>query len=229
MSSNASTAGSFDESRFLKRTRTVHFVRLGLSVIATAGAIAVIACEAVPLRHHQDTAQWASIGLALWPLNLDVRPTIASLACGCVIAVLNLAYAVVALLPSPHPRIGLLNSYAMTSSFAGFLTALVGVTFTIYRPSASYPSGFSRGETLQSWTCKWKAPGGLGTAPIEFSRDCIATRAGFGLLCTLLGLEILMALAAIAGTLAQRDVSRRREENARIEKLDFAAKQVYQA
>ena len=100
MSSNASTAGSFDESRFLKRTRTVHLVRLGLSVIATAGAIAVIACEAVPLRHHQDTAQWASIGLALWPLNLDVRPTIASLACGCVIAVLNLAYAVVALLPS---------------------------------------------------------------------------------------------------------------------------------
>lgn len=100
MSSNASTAGSMDESKFLKRNRALHLTRLGLSALITTGAIAVIACEAQPLHHYKTTAQWESAGLALWPLNLDVRPTIAGLACGCVIAALSLVYMVVALLPS---------------------------------------------------------------------------------------------------------------------------------
>jgi hypothetical protein len=100
MSSNASTAGSMDESKFLKRNRALHWARLGLSLLITTGAVAVIACEAVPLHHYKTTAQWATEGLALWPLNLDMRPTIGALACGCVIAALNLVYVVVALLPS---------------------------------------------------------------------------------------------------------------------------------
>ncbi|KAJ5490778.1 hypothetical protein N7539_002345 [Penicillium diatomitis] len=229
MSSNTSMAGSMEESNFLKRTRTVHWARLCLSVLTTAVAVAVVACEAVPLQHHQNTAQWASIGLVLWPLNLDVRPNIAALACGCVVGVLSAAYTIVALLPSPHPRIKLLNSYSSASSFAGFLTALVAVTFSIYRPSASYPSGFTQGETLQSWTCKWKASNGAQSAPVDFSRDCHATQAGFALVCTLLALQILMGFAAIAGTLAQRDVARRREENTQLEKLEIATKQLYHA
>jgi hypothetical protein len=89
-----------DESNFLKRNRSLHLARLGLSLLITTGAVAVVACEAVPLQHYQTTTQWATAGLALWPLNLDMRPTIAALACGCVIAVLNLVYVVVALLPS---------------------------------------------------------------------------------------------------------------------------------
>lgn len=100
MSSNTSTAGSMDESNFLKRNRALHLARLGLSLLITTGSVAVIACEAVPLHHYKTTAQWATEGLALLPLNLDMRPTIAALACGCVIAALNLVYVVVALLPS---------------------------------------------------------------------------------------------------------------------------------
>ncbi len=89
-----------DESNFLKHNRSLHLARLGLSLLIITGAVAVVACEAVPLQHYQTTSQWATAGLALWPLNLDMRPTIAGLACGCVIAVLNLVYVVVALLPS---------------------------------------------------------------------------------------------------------------------------------
>ncbi|OOQ86918.1 hypothetical protein PEBR_19172 [Penicillium brasilianum] len=217
MSSNASTAGSMDESKFLKRNRVIHSTRLGLSALITTGAIAVIACEAQPLHHYKTTAQWASAGLALWPLNLDVRPTIAALACGCVIAALNL----------PHSRIKLLNSYASASAFSGFLTSLIGIVFIIYRPSASYPSGFSEGETLHSWTCKWDSSSGTTSSPVHFARDCHETRAGFAMLCVLLGFEILMGLAAAAGTWSQRDVSRRRDEQVQLEKLEVATKQAY--
>lgn len=106
MSSGSSFAGSqahssdMQESTFLKRSRAIHLGRLALSFLILTGAIAVIACEAVPYRHYISTAKWASAGLALWPLNFDLRPTIAAMSCGCVIAVLNLIYIITGLLPS---------------------------------------------------------------------------------------------------------------------------------
>lgn len=106
MSSNSSTAGShpystdMEESTFLKRNRLIHWARFGLSVLITIAAIAAVACEAVPLRHYNDTSKWSSDDLPLWPVNFDLRPTIAALACGCVITALNLVYVVAALLPS---------------------------------------------------------------------------------------------------------------------------------
>ncbi|KAJ5205012.1 uncharacterized protein N7498_005891 [Penicillium cinerascens] len=233
MSSGSSTAGSqahssdIQESAFLKRSRAIHLGRLCLSFLILIGAVAVIACEAVPFQHYKSTVQWANSGLALWPLNFDLRPTVAALSCGCVIAVLNLIYVVVALLPSPHSRIQTLNTCASTSAIAGFITALIGLLFIIYLPSSTYPSGFSENETLHSWTCKWKTNTGNTPAPIHFTRDCQETRAGFALLCVLLGLEIAMGVGAALGSYFQRDVSRRREEEFQLEKVEVATKQVY--
>ncbi|KAJ5126545.1 hypothetical protein N7448_007324 [Penicillium atrosanguineum] len=229
MSSGSSTAESSDmqESAFLKRSRAIHLGRLSLSFLILTGAIATIACEAVPFRHYTSTAKWASAGLALWPLNFDLRPTIAAMSCGCVIAVLNLIYVVIALLPSPHSRIRVLNTCASTSAIAGFITALIGLLFIIYLPSSAYPSGFTENETLYSWTCKWKNTSST-TTPLHFSRDCHNTRAGFALLCFLLGLEIVMGVGAALGSYFQRDVSRRREQEFQLEKLEIATKQVYQ-
>lgn len=89
-----------DEAKVLKRTRTLHWNRLILSSLIFGAAIAIIACEVVPFQHYKSTSRWASSGLALWPLNFDLRPTVATLSCACVIAVLNLIYILVALLPS---------------------------------------------------------------------------------------------------------------------------------
>ncbi|CAI7599998.1 unnamed protein product [Penicillium glandicola] len=234
MASNSSLVGSggtyssdMEESKFLKRNRVIHFARLGLSFLTFGVAIAVVACEAPPLRHYKNTSQWASAGLALWPLNFDLRPTIAAISCGCIITILNLVYIAVALLPSPHSRIRPLNIYASTSAIAGFVTALVGILFMIYLPSSDYPAGFSKNETLHSWTCKWKT-GTSGTkTPRHFDRDCINTRAGFVLLCVLVGMEVLMGLVAALDMWFQRDISRRRAEQFQLEKLEIATKQVY--
>ncbi|CRL28534.1 unnamed protein product [Penicillium camemberti] len=234
MTSNSSLTGSggayssdMEESSFLKRNRVIHLARLGLSFLIFGVAIAVVACEAPPLRHYKNTSQWASAGLALWPLNFDLRPTIAAISCGCVITILNLVYITVALLPSPHSRIKSLNIYASASAIAGFSTALVGILFIIYLPSSDYPAGFSKNETLHSWTCKWKTGTSSTSTPRHFDRDCVNTRAGFVLLCVLLGMEVLMGLVAAVGTWFQRDVSRRRAEQFQLEKLEIATKQVY--
>lgn len=95
-----------DEAKFLKRNRSLHWNRLALSSLIVATAIAIIACEVVPYRHYKATSQWASSGLTLWPLDFDLRPTIATLACGCVIALLNSVYILVAVLPSVSLQFG---------------------------------------------------------------------------------------------------------------------------
>ncbi|KAJ5312008.1 hypothetical protein PENANT_c022G04479 [Penicillium antarcticum] len=231
MNSTSSLAGSgrayssdMEESTFLKRNRVIHFVRLGLSFLTFGVAIAVVACEAPPLRHYNRTSQWASAGLALWPLNFDIRPSIAALVCGSIVTVLNLVYITAALLPSPYSRIKPLNIYASTSALAGFVTALVGILFIKYLPSSNYPAGFSKNETLHSWTCKWKTGTSTTNTPTHFDRDCINTHAAFVLLCVLVGMEVLMGVVAALGTWFQRDVSRRRAAQFQLEKMEVATK-----
>ncbi|KAJ5998001.1 hypothetical protein N7499_005603 [Penicillium canescens] len=231
MTSTSSLTGSgrayssdMEESTFLKRNRVVHFARLGLSFLTFGVAIAVVACEAPPLQHYKRTSQWANAGLALWPLNFDIRPTIAALVCGCIVTVLNLVYIAAALLPSPYSRIKPLNIYASTSALAGFVTALVGILFIKYLPSSNYPAGFSKNETLHSWTCKWKTGTSTTKTPTHFDRDCLNTRAAFVLLCMLVGMEVLMGVIAAVGTWFQRDVSRCREAQFQLEKLEVATK-----
>ncbi|KAF9249778.1 hypothetical protein DTO013E5_8227 [Penicillium roqueforti] len=234
MISNSSLDGSggahssyMEESKFLKRNRVLYFARLGLSFSIFGVAIAVVACEAPPLRHYKNTSQWASAGLALWPLNFDLRPTTAAISCGCIITILNLVYIALTLLPSPHSGIKSLNNYASASAVAGFVTALAGILFIIYPPSSDYPAGFNKKETLHSWTCKWKNGTSSINTPRHFDRDCINTRAGFVLLCVLVGMEVLMGLVAAVGTWFQRDISRHRAEQFQLEKLEIATKQVY--
>ncbi|KAI9368750.1 hypothetical protein BJX61DRAFT_546233 [Aspergillus egyptiacus] len=231
MASAASLTGSYHasctsasdehESKFLKQIRFLNWIRLGLSFLALGISVSIIACEVVPYRHHRSTSSHESVGLYLWPLNLDLRPTIATLSCGCVIALLSLVFIAVALLPSPRSHIKRVNIAAVATSVAGFIAALIGLVFTIYLPGASYPDGFADIETLHSWTCKWKAshslPMGLSDpnempspAPVNFARDCSATYAGFVLLGFLIGLEIILGVAAGLGTWLELSAERRR-------------------
>ncbi|KAL5342439.1 hypothetical protein BJX70DRAFT_321846 [Aspergillus crustosus] len=245
MASAASLAGSYhascasdhEESSFLKRTRFLHWIRLGLSSLAFGISISIMACEAVPYRHYRDTSSFENVGLYLWPLNFDLRPTIAILACGSVIAVLSLIFIVVALLPSPHSHIRRVNMAAVATSAAGFITSLVGLVFAIYLPGSSYPDNFTSAETLHSWTCKWKAmhdlPMGfsnvssesISPVPADFARDCAATYAAFILLGFLIGLEVLMGVAAGAGTWLELSVAKQRgQDQYHLEKVETTFK-----
>ena len=103
MDSEPLTSGSYahcatdnEELTYLKRINILRWIRFGLALIILGAAVAVIGCEAGPLRHYHRTSEYEKVWLFLWPLNFDIRPTIAPLSCGCVIACLNLVYVVVA-------------------------------------------------------------------------------------------------------------------------------------
>ncbi|PYH75003.1 uncharacterized protein BO88DRAFT_329529 [Aspergillus vadensis CBS 113365] len=215
-----STASIEEESKFLTRTQHLRHTRLALAILTFLTTIPTIACEAIALHHYRQTSPYARVWLNLWPLNLDLRPTIAILACGCVIAFQNLLYIVTAVVPSPRPHIRLLNLLAAATALSGFIAALVGLVFVIYQPGAKHPSGFSEMETLHSWTCKWgvvrdgydsvssgsSGNGTVSATPVHFKRDCDATEAGFVLLCVLLGLEVVMGVVVGVGFWVERKV-----------------------
>lgn len=92
-------SSDMEEAKFLKRSRIIHVLRLVLSFLTLCISLAVIACEVQPLQNYKNTSQWAVSGLTLWPLNFDIRPTIAAIACGTIISVLNLAYIIAAFIP----------------------------------------------------------------------------------------------------------------------------------
>lgn len=100
---HVSCASDEQESTFLKRARLLRWAQIALGIINFALAVSAIGCEAVPLHHYRRTSAFEHISLYLWPMNLDIRPTIALLACGSVIALLALFHVIVALLPSVCP------------------------------------------------------------------------------------------------------------------------------
>lgn len=105
-------------------------------------------------------------------------------------------------------------------SIAGIITAIVGVSFAVYLPMASYPEDFTSSETIHSWTCKWKSLNGvivtdadgrrMLTAPEGFSQLCVESRVGFVFLGLLIGLEVIMGMTAVVGYCLERTVSKQR-------------------
>ncbi|RAL05477.1 uncharacterized protein BO80DRAFT_478486 [Aspergillus ibericus CBS 121593] len=216
--STTNTAASIEaESKFLARSHHLRHTRLLLATLTFLTSIPTIVCEAIALHHYRQTSPYTRIWLYLWPINLDLRPTIALLACGCVIAFQNLLYVVTAVLPSPHPHIRRLNLLAAATALSGFIAAVVGVIFVIYHPGARTTIGFSSTETLHEWTCKFEeirsengTVVGNATAPVHFRRDCEVTTAAFGLLNVLLGLEVVMGVVVGLGWWVERRVGRLR-------------------
>lgn len=231
---SVSCASAEEESSFLKRARFLHWIRLGLSAVIFSVSVSIIGCEAVPLLHYRRTSAFERSWLFLWPLNFDLRPTIALLSCGCVVAFQTILYIVTTLLPSPRSHIRRLNLFAAVVAISGFIAALVGIVLAIHLPSSSALHGFARQETLHSWTCKWKSVRGtpsinldntLATPPSHFARDCATTRAAFIMMGLLVGLEIIMGIAVGAGIWFERNVSKQRgQDMPQTEKVEMVPK-----
>lgn len=230
--SHPSNAADDQEVAYLSRARVLHWTRMAIAVSIVGVATGIVGSEGDALHYYNKTVSYARVGLALWPLNLDIRDTKALLSCGAVILFQVIIFIVVAMLPSPRSRTRLLNLLSSAIGLASLVTAIAGLAFAVYRPSASYPTGFTNGETIHSWTCKWESLKGVNNtttdleAPSDFSRICTDTHAGFILMAVLIGLEVLMAAAGAAGFLLELTVTRQRKlSNAEVGEFVMETKQ----
>lgn len=112
------SASDEQESAYLSRTRTLHWVRIGIAFMLFSASAVVVGTEAAPLHYYNQTKSYSNFYLPLWPLNLDIRQTNALLACGVVILFEAFVYIIIALLPSvrvgPFLHLSCEISYVLT-------------------------------------------------------------------------------------------------------------------
>lgn len=102
--SHPTSASDEQESVYLSRARTLHWVRMGIAVMLLGASAGVVGSEGAPLHYYNETKSYSNSYLPLWPLNLDVRQTNALLACGAVILFEAIVYIIIAALPSVRCR-----------------------------------------------------------------------------------------------------------------------------
>ncbi|WEW54631.1 hypothetical protein PRK78_000051 [Emydomyces testavorans] len=215
-----STASDEDESTYIRRTRILQWVRMGLCAAMVVLAVAAVGAEGHPLRYYNKTVQYEKMYLSLWPENIEMRPTIALIACGSIIALQSLVYLIVALLPSPRSRIFILNSLVTATAIGGFIAALIAVIFTLVYTNPRTVNGTYRGETIHSWTCTWGFANGKDVngdkidGVVNFAQLCRETRASFTLMCILLLLQFMLCVSAGAGWFLEIEVKKKRDEGA---------------
>jgi hypothetical protein len=95
---------NFADAREQREARLLHWGRTTLSVVLLAAGAAITASEAHALYGYNSTHLSDEWFLPLWPQHFDLRPTIALLSAGAVIALTSLVYlisAVIATVISP--------------------------------------------------------------------------------------------------------------------------------
>lgn len=95
------SASSVQESAYLAKAQVLQWSRLGLAVLVAASATAALGCAGHVLDRYNETGLGEDYHLPqLWPVNVDVRPTLAVLIPAAMVVAVNVAYVVFSLIPT---------------------------------------------------------------------------------------------------------------------------------
>lgn len=95
------SASSVQESAYLAKAQVLQWSRLGLAVVVAASATAALGCAGHVLDRYDETGLHKEYHLPqLWPVNVDVRPTLAILIPAAIVIAVNVGYVVFSLIPT---------------------------------------------------------------------------------------------------------------------------------
>jgi hypothetical protein len=94
------SASSAQEEAYLKHASRLRIARLVLSALTIGTAIAAVAVTSHILKSYNDTHLGSNWHLPLWPINIDIRPTLGILIPAAIITVNCLCYVILAVIPS---------------------------------------------------------------------------------------------------------------------------------
>jgi hypothetical protein len=224
------SASSAAEEAWLRSAFHLRLARLILTILTLLASASALGISSSTIRAYHATKLSSPSGgawqLHLWPVDLDLRPTLATLAPSAIIALGCTVYITIALVPSPRSR-----TTSMTYLFS-LLTALslvlsfFSVIFTQVLLHQTNP-GKGR-DSIQSFTCRLYRSSeefnndmmSLGIPSIEtgvgypagFKRVCVESEAAGGLVAAVLGLALVGVAVVGWGWKRQRSVGRAREE-----------------
>lgn len=94
------SATTAQESAYLVYARRLQWTRLGLVLLIVATGTATVGCAGHVLHAYNVTHLGNQWSLALWPRNVDVRPTLAVLVPAALVVAVSLVYVVFSLIPT---------------------------------------------------------------------------------------------------------------------------------
>ena len=94
------SASSAQEEAYLKHASRMRIARLVLSVLTIGAAVAALGCTGDVLKHYNDTRLGKDWHLPLWPINIDLKPSLGILIPAAIVTFCNVFYIVAAVIPS---------------------------------------------------------------------------------------------------------------------------------
>lgn len=94
------SASSAQEEAYLRSSFRQRVLRLIICVLTLATALAALGVEGHILQSYNETRLGRDWQLPLWPINIDVRPTLGVLIPAAIVAAFNVVYILLALIPS---------------------------------------------------------------------------------------------------------------------------------
>ncbi|ETN46862.1 uncharacterized protein HMPREF1541_01051 [Cyphellophora europaea CBS 101466] len=224
------SASSAREEAWLKDAHRLRLARFALSILTLAISASALGVSGATLRaYHATTLSGNGSGtwqLRLWPVDIDLRPTIATLSCAGIIALANLMYIAVSIIPSPRSRTTL-TTHLFTIATA--LTLILSLFATIFVQALVHQvNPDDRRDSIQSFTCRLYRSAetfnsdmadlnlpSLGTGigwPSGFKRTCRESEAAGGLMAAVLVLSVVSLAVVSLGLWKRKGVQKARAE-----------------
>ncbi|RYP41228.1 hypothetical protein DL769_011602 [Monosporascus sp. CRB-8-3] len=133
----------------LKTIRLADSMRIGLTGLALLSGLAILGTSADALAVYNATHLPSEYHLPLWPVDFDLRPTIALVTGSAIVVVVSAVSLVFSKAQALRSRstIHMLLMFAAPS--VGFAATMIAMIF-FYAVNAS-----TKVDTLQSWSCQW--------------------------------------------------------------------------
>ncbi|KFY00546.1 hypothetical protein V490_01306 [Pseudogymnoascus sp. VKM F-3557] len=180
-------------------SRVLEAGRMGLSILALASAIGILATSAHNLKIYNDTHVSNEFLLPLWPFEFNLGPSIALVACGSIMIVAATASLLAGKIPAFRYNTSIHTLLTLLSAFVGLVSAIVATSF-FYGMNASDVTA-----TIQSWSCHWSDVS-MSSEP-DFHRICKQAEAGLYLTVMMIPLFALIGGVGIMAVLQDKKVS----------------------
>lgn len=94
------SASSAQETAYLSKIAWLNTIRIALTCLVVSITLAIVGCTTHVLHNYNNTNLAFDYHLALWPSNIDLRPTIALLISSGLTTLAGVVYMIIHFLPS---------------------------------------------------------------------------------------------------------------------------------
>lgn len=171
-------ASTRDETRYLANCSLLRHARVLLASLLTAGSVAVLGMQVDTYRRYThsllppDSTGWA---LRVWPHNLNLTPTILLIVVSAVNTLLNLAYLLTAIIPTPTRRRWQPTLFTTTALSTFILTLITLIYIATTTPQSLFSSFVRAAQTTTVKTLDTASTTGLSMSADHTRPDTIYT------------------------------------------------------